>query len=699
MAKKGSEHVTTLKTKGVNRVKRDLAAVAAGEKKIGVATQGAATAMKSQKVATDAAAASAGRAKRVFGGMFGGFLVGSAAALLSLHGLRRALQALKEGTQDLDIERAFFNKFKRGNKLLKDARTELKGAVEDTDIQKLFIVGTNLGMTAENLLAISRAAANLAGQTGEDTKQLFEEMVRSLASGRTQTIKARGVQIDMNQAVREYAALIGKIPSQLSDMEKGQAALRGLMAQNTKLFKKGAKTTSDSYKSASATVGNFFSTLKQNSVIITAGLINDWKSTSKELDRMGVRMRNAANWTRQYNEAMLKIANRGNTAAVVLAKLPPVISEATVKMKLQELQGTQNTAVNDRLQTQLRGHAKGTDAYSNKIVTLLIQAGKMQAKSRARVTQLQKHGKFVRSVAGEYVFWSKTVKSLTKLLDLNTKAQVKLQKAVKPKGKPRRGGGRRFEGTKGAELKQQGPVRQGEIPGRTGLFGGLLDVVFPERGGTPFKREGPLASAGAVGDQVTEAGPGGFLEKSIEMSDGLRKIGESSLVAKDGLFGVALAFGEVFTAMQQGTGPALAATGKFLKGVVKQRSAYAAWEAGMQYYLGFSTMFTNPPQSIAHFIAAAGLTAQAVRPLFGGGGGARGGVGGGPQAPQDRSLIPRADRSRRQGGTTIIQFNDIVTDPVEVARRVTDVVNNGVALDASIGFSQGAVREGLVGGI
>lgn len=145
------------------------------------------------------------------------------------------------------------------------------------------------------------------------------------------------------------------------------------------------------------------------------------------------------------------------------------------------------------------------------------------------------------------------------------------------------------------------------------------------------------------------------------------------------------------SAMKKGVPQGLEAANEFISGVVKNDKAFALWQIPFQFAMGWATVFENPPQGAAHFAAAAGFAASAVRSLFSGG--SSGEVKGTtPSVPASGAFGFEGPQQRQRLLQATFVFNG-PQDRVGVAREISGILNEGASVDGSIWLRQDLVKD------
>lgn len=95
------------------------------------------------------------------------------------------------------------------------------GVISDFDLMKTVNGGLSQGLslTQEELNLVGESARVMGDRIGIDTKDAFDKMITSMATGKDTGLKFVGMNIDAEAAVKNFAASIGKEASDLTEAE------------------------------------------------------------------------------------------------------------------------------------------------------------------------------------------------------------------------------------------------------------------------------------------------------------------------------------------------------------------------------------------------------------------------------------------------------------------------------------------------
>jgi hypothetical protein len=116
--------------------------------------------------------------------------------------------------------------------MLGQLRSGVAGTLGDFELMKLAnkTLGSGLVESAEDMGVLASGARALAKRVGGDTKQAFEMLTSSMASGETAQLKQLGLFVDNKTAVEAHAAALDKNVSELTDTERAQALAKAALA-------------------------------------------------------------------------------------------------------------------------------------------------------------------------------------------------------------------------------------------------------------------------------------------------------------------------------------------------------------------------------------------------------------------------------------------------------------------------------------
>lgn len=151
-------------------------------------------------------------------------------AIRALKGVTQAVAELgSRGAAVDDVSMAFRtlseNMGSTSSVMLGSLRAGVKGTLSDFELMQLAnkALGAGLVKSSDDMEVLAAGARSLGKATGTDTKQAFETMMTSIASGRTAQLKQLGIFVDSKQATEDYAAAMGKTIAELNDADRAAA--------------------------------------------------------------------------------------------------------------------------------------------------------------------------------------------------------------------------------------------------------------------------------------------------------------------------------------------------------------------------------------------------------------------------------------------------------------------------------------------
>lgn len=141
------------------------------------------------------------------------------------------------------------------NQLAKSVR----GLADDTDVLEAANKAlVTMGGSAERLGEVMGLARRLTTNFGGDLIERFNQLTFAISSGSTRMLKANGIMIDADKAMKEYAKSLGVSTSALTQAGRQQAILNAVLAYGEKNIKdtgKGAESATASWKQFKVALG------------------------------------------------------------------------------------------------------------------------------------------------------------------------------------------------------------------------------------------------------------------------------------------------------------------------------------------------------------------------------------------------------------------------------------------------------------
>jgi len=171
-------------------------------------------------------------------------------AFISVEGARKAFDLAEESAKAKDVEKAFINLADSANIVANDMLASMKeataGTIAEFELMQQFSTASLLGLPLDRfdeMLAIARGAAKATGQSMEF---MLNSIVTALGRGSKLMLDNLGILIDVGAANERYADSLGKVSTQLTDVERKQAFINdALSIGSANLERIGELTDSD----------------------------------------------------------------------------------------------------------------------------------------------------------------------------------------------------------------------------------------------------------------------------------------------------------------------------------------------------------------------------------------------------------------------------------------------------------------------
>lgn len=248
---------------------------------------------------------------------------------------------------------------------------------------------------ASKIARVAQDAAVISGKNSTETTKLLTD---AIITGRTQLFKSAGMIIDLNKAYEDYAEIVGKTASELTEQEKVQARVNATMEYGERIA--GAYTTAmqdpgkvlRSYprylNDIAVAVGQYFIPAFKTAVFAGADLLKTFKSMVSEggalepvLQKWGEGFEKVADFIKALvgrfkamrPETLQTIANLIGFGA---AMGPVLLVGGQLLITLSNITSAMGTT-----KGAFMAGAGQVGAYAAAIAALLVVAGNMQSKT------------------------------------------------------------------------------------------------------------------------------------------------------------------------------------------------------------------------------------------------------------------------------------------------------------------------------
>lgn len=230
-----------------------MASLATSVNSMAVGFKAAATASKSMKTelksTTTEAANSGVEAKRTGMTWLRAFGVFQSAKYM----IRQTFEAIKEGAQQLDLDRVLGQQFANFNTQIQKAQELTAGTVSKGGLTKSFALMSSFGIPMDKFAENMELVQKMAIRTGQSSEFLTESFSRGISRLSPLILDNLGIQVSLAQANQEYSAATGILTSEMTKQDKTAALLEHTLAK----LRDRTKGVSLEAGSASAAVARF----------------------------------------------------------------------------------------------------------------------------------------------------------------------------------------------------------------------------------------------------------------------------------------------------------------------------------------------------------------------------------------------------------------------------------------------------------
>jgi methyl-accepting chemotaxis protein len=134
--------------------------------------------------------------------------------------IQRTYQALKEGAQQVDLDRTLGNQIAGFEKLLEGVRDSTAGMVSDGKLKKSIALMSSFGIPTQRMGESLELVQKMAIRTGQSADFLTESFARGISRLSPLILDNLGIQVSLKDANEAYAVSIGKTTDKLTKAEQ-----------------------------------------------------------------------------------------------------------------------------------------------------------------------------------------------------------------------------------------------------------------------------------------------------------------------------------------------------------------------------------------------------------------------------------------------------------------------------------------------
>lgn len=221
---------STVLTAALEQLAQNLAIVAGTAKEAKGALNSTTNAMAQVHKETNRTAEASERTGRGFLYMFGKFQAIKWIA-------SQVFESLKDGAQQLDLDRVLGKQIDGYVEKLKDAKQATAGMVLEGDLKKTMALMSSLGVPINNFAEQMELVQKLALRTGQDAKWLTESWGLAISRLSPRIADNLGITISLKDAYEVYGRQIGKASTELTKHEQILAMMNAMMERGKELTK------------------------------------------------------------------------------------------------------------------------------------------------------------------------------------------------------------------------------------------------------------------------------------------------------------------------------------------------------------------------------------------------------------------------------------------------------------------------------
>lgn len=581
--------------------------------------------------------------------------------------------------------------------------------IETTQLQRLALRGTSLGLSEQDMSDLGRVSAVLSQDTGKNTADVYEQVVDALGRGRVTMLAQYGIQLDQKTILEDYAGRLGKTTDELTVQQKTQALIEQLVKKtkdrqvelNTQMMRmrQFSKAAADLWSDVTERVSDLF---LGSDVRMTDNIAN----VEKQIENLRGKLMTTipgTGWLTDYTEKIGKLSDH-----------------------LEYLEARQRGAK--------EGLSLLTDGYSKTeaMAFFALRVKEIDEKVR-KLKDAYKDGRVPFSEYIQKMYELARASTMTKsALDAVRNSVKKLETETKGSAttKPKEGDKKKKKPSILAQLLQQDreEVRKAlvtKVPITGTSAKELARTTYDEPEGFRLPGMGKTGSEKGLAPTLGPTGPGGYLPEKLEETSkqrapykidvqevqNVRDFGyawldataslkgyiDQSVLANDTLAKFSEGISAVTEASKKGVAPAIAASSKIAGAFIKNKAAMAAIAmlteaaaAAASFALGdIRGGILHTQASVLYGIAAA------VKGVSGGGGG---GTGGSVSAAAAATNLRNSalSESKKESPVNINYYINapVIGDQRTIGRIFVSSANEAVAHDPNLRFDARIVGVG-----
>lgn len=204
----------------------------------------------------DSSAQAASKAGRAFGATFVEVAkmtaIGIGSAVGAVGAMALAVEKLAAHGSEVADLRDQFDLLNRAigldsRKALETLDKAMDGTVPRVELMRSVnqALSQGLKVTIGDYETMGEAARVLADRVGGDQKQAFDTMIQAMATGQDRMLRTIGLDIDAEQAVRQYAASLHKTSNELTEAQQKQAIANAILEEGKRIVQESGRAQLD----------------------------------------------------------------------------------------------------------------------------------------------------------------------------------------------------------------------------------------------------------------------------------------------------------------------------------------------------------------------------------------------------------------------------------------------------------------------
>jgi phage-related protein len=168
------------------------------------------------------------------------FAAGAATAYAAVKTFQKSAELARLGAQATQVETAFRSMAKQvglnADQMVKSLKEASAATISEMDLMTTATRAMLFDIPADQMGKLMEVARAAATAQGTDTSQMFDDIVTGIARQSKMILDNLGINVSLEKAYEDYAKVLGKTSSALSDAEKKQAFFNSVLEEGERII-------------------------------------------------------------------------------------------------------------------------------------------------------------------------------------------------------------------------------------------------------------------------------------------------------------------------------------------------------------------------------------------------------------------------------------------------------------------------------